>query len=44
MLGNLTIITQAQNASIRDSDWATKKNGKCDKGRTKKIYRRNPNF
>ncbi len=31
-LGNLTIITQSLNASIRDSDWATKKNGKGDKG------------
>lgn len=31
-LGNLTIITQSLNASIRDSDWATKKNGKGNKG------------
>ena len=27
-LGNLTIITQALNASIRDADWTTKKTGK----------------
>ena len=27
-LGNLAIIPQALNASIRDSDWATKKSGK----------------
>lgn len=31
-LGNLTIITQALNASIRDSDWKTKKSGQGDKG------------
>lgn len=31
-LGNLTIITQSLNASIRDSDWRTKKIGKGDKG------------
>ncbi|WP_317956461.1 HNH endonuclease family protein [Paenibacillus chitinolyticus] len=31
-LGNLTIITQALNASIRDSDWATKKYSRGDKG------------
>jgi hypothetical protein len=36
-LGNLTIITQALNASIRDSDWATKKNGKGDKGGLRKY-------
>lgn len=30
-LGNLAIITQSLNASIRDSDWATKKNGKAKK-------------
>lgn len=36
-LGNLTIITQALNASIRDSDWATKKNGKGDKGGQKNM-------
>ncbi|HNP34150.1 MAG TPA: HNH endonuclease family protein, partial [Flavobacterium sp.] len=30
-LGNLTIITQALNSSIRDSDWATKRYGKNDK-------------
>ena len=27
-LGNLAIITQALNASVRDSDWNTKKQGK----------------
>ena len=27
-LGNLAIIPQALNASIRDSDWVTKKSGK----------------
>jgi uncharacterized protein with ParB-like and HNH nuclease domain len=36
-LGNLTIITQALNASIRDSDWATKKSGRGDKGGLKKY-------
>lgn len=36
-LGNLTIITQALNASIRDSDWATKKVGKGDKGGLRKY-------
>lgn len=30
-LGNLAIITQSLNASIRDSDWKTKKEGKKDK-------------
>ena len=30
-LGNLTIITQALNSSIRDSDWNTKKTGKGEK-------------
>lgn len=30
-LGNLTIITQSLNSSIRDSDWQTKKKGKGDK-------------
>jgi uncharacterized protein with ParB-like and HNH nuclease domain len=30
-LGNLAIITQSLNASIRDSDWETKKNGKGNK-------------
>ena len=30
-LGNLTIITQSLNATIRDSSWATKKKGKGDK-------------
>lgn len=36
-LGNLTIITQALNASIRDSDWSTKKSGKGDKGGLRKY-------
>lgn len=31
-LGNLTIITQSLNASIRDADWKTKKNGTGSKG------------
>lgn len=31
-LGNLTIITQPLNASIRDADWTTKKNGAGSKG------------
>lgn len=30
-LGNLAIITQSLNASIRDSDWKTKKTGKASK-------------
>lgn len=30
-LGNLAIITQSLNASIRDSDWKTKKKGKSNK-------------
>ncbi len=30
-LGNLAIITQSLNASIRDSDWTTKKNGSGNK-------------
>ena len=30
-LGNLAIIPQSLNASIRDGDWQTKKNGKGDK-------------
>lgn len=36
-LGNLTIITQSLNASIRDADWQTKKFGKGDKGGLKKY-------
>lgn len=36
-LGNLTIITQSLNASIRDADWQTKKSGKKDKGGLKKY-------
>lgn len=36
-LGNLTIITQALNASIRDSDWETKKSGQGDKGGLRKY-------
>ena len=31
-LGNLAIITQSLNASIRDANWKTKKEGKGDKG------------
>ncbi len=31
-LGNLAIITQSLNASVRDADWATKKAGKGTKG------------
>ena len=31
-LGNLTIITQSLNASIRDADWNTKKSGSGSKG------------
>jgi hypothetical protein len=31
-LGNLTIITQSLNASVRDSDWATKKAGQGNNG------------
>lgn len=31
-LGNLTIITQSLNASIRDANWATKKRGAKNKG------------
>ncbi len=30
-LGNLAIITSSLNSSIRDSDWATKKNGRGEK-------------
>lgn len=36
-LGNLTIITQALNASVRDADWKTKKEGKGDKGGLRKY-------
>jgi len=36
-LGNLTIITQALNASIRDADWPTKKTGIGDKGGLRKY-------
>lgn len=36
-LGNLTIITQSLNASIRDADWATKKTGKGEKGGLRKY-------
>lgn len=36
-LGNLTIITQALNSTIRDADWQTKKAGKGDKGGLKKY-------
>lgn len=36
-LGNLTIITQSLNASIRDADWGTKKSGINDKGGLKKY-------
>ena len=37
-LGNLTIITQALNASIRDADWKTKKAGRgADKAGLKKY-------
>lgn len=36
-LGNLTIITQALNASIRDENWETKKNGRGDKGGLKRY-------
>ena len=31
-LGNLTIITQSLNASIRDADWKTKKHGTASRG------------
>ncbi|MBQ7547757.1 MAG: DUF262 domain-containing protein [Clostridia bacterium] len=36
-LGNLAIITQALNASIRDADWETKKVGKGNLGGLKKY-------
>ena len=36
-LGNLTIITQALNASIRDADWATKKDGRGNRGGLRKY-------
>lgn len=36
-LGNLTIITQALNSTIRDADWQTKRAGKGDKGGLKKY-------
>jgi uncharacterized protein with ParB-like and HNH nuclease domain len=36
-LGNLTIITQALNASIRDADWSTKKSGQGNRGGLKKY-------
>lgn len=36
-LGNLTIITQSLNASIRDSDWENKINGKGNKGGLRKY-------
>lgn len=37
VLGNLTIITQSLNASIRDADWVTKKVGQGDKGGLQKY-------
>lgn len=36
-LGNLTMITQNLNASIRDADWATKKSGKGNRGGLKEY-------
>lgn len=36
-LGNLAIITQPLNASIRDAEWTVKVNGKNDKGGLKKY-------
>jgi uncharacterized protein with ParB-like and HNH nuclease domain len=36
-LGNLTIITQALNASIRDADWQTKKTGVGEKSGLRKY-------
>lgn len=36
-LGNLTIITQPLNASVRDADWATKKAGRGNKGGLRKY-------
>jgi len=36
-LGNLTIIKQALNASIRDADWSTKKAGQGSKGGMRKY-------
>ncbi len=36
-LGNLTIITQALNASIRDADWEKKKTGSGNKGGLRKY-------
>jgi len=36
-LGNLTIITQSLNASIRDSNWTTKKSGQSEKGGLQKY-------
>ncbi len=36
-LGNLTIITQSLNASIRDADWTTKRAGQGDKGGLRKY-------
>ena len=33
----MTIITQALNASVRDADWKTKKEGKGDKGGLRKY-------
>jgi hypothetical protein len=36
-LGNLTIITQSLNASIRDADWQTKLQGKGNRGGLKKY-------
>lgn len=36
-LGNLTVITQPLNASIRDSEWSIKKAGKADKGGLRKY-------
>lgn len=36
-LGNLTIITQSLNASIRDADWSTKRDGQGEKGGLRKY-------
>ena len=37
-LGNLAIISQSLNSSIRDADWQTKRDGKKDKNNGLRMY------
>lgn len=43
-LGNLTIITQSLNASVRDADWQTKKKGHAGKAGLEKYASRIETF